>query len=300
VQAPERRRVAVVGVGAVGGAIGGWLDAARRHELTLCTRTRFDRLEVETPTGRLSSDARVVTDPKEVGPVDWILLATKAYDTEGAEPWLRALGGTETVLAVLQNGVEHEERARPLAGGMPIVPVIVACSAERTAPGRVRTRGSARLTVPATVHGRSFRELFEGSAVAVEHADDFTTALWRKLCVNVAGVVTALTGEPLGVIRRPEIASLARGLVLETVRVARAEGARLEDDFADTLVAELCAGRPDATPSILQDLKAGRPLEHDARNGAVVRFGARHGIPTPLNESTCERLRGRSGAHGAR
>ena len=29
---------------------------------------------------------------------------------------------------------------------------------------------------------------------------------------------------------------------------------------------------------------AGRPMEIDARNGAVVRFGKKHGIPTPFNE----------------
>ena len=36
-------------------------------------------------------------------------------------------------------------------------------------------------------------------------------------------------------------------------------------------------------PSTLTDRREGRPLEFDARNGAVVRGGARHGIDTPAN-----------------
>ena len=31
-------------------------------------------------------------------------------------------------------------------------------------------------------------------------------------------------------------------------------------------------------------LDGGRPMEVDARNGAVVRFGRKHGIATPSNE----------------
>jgi 2-dehydropantoate 2-reductase len=36
--------------------------------------------------------------------------------------------------------------------------------------------------------------------------------------------------------------------------------------------------------SLHADRAAGRPTEIDARNGAIVRIGARHGIPTPCNQ----------------
>jgi 2-dehydropantoate 2-reductase len=36
---------------------------------------------------------------------------------------------------------------------------------------------------------------------------------------------------------------------------------------------------------MLTDRRAGRPLEAEARNGAVARIGARHGIATPLNQA---------------
>jgi ketopantoate reductase len=34
---------------------------------------------------------------------------------------------------------------------------------------------------------------------------------------------------------------------------------------------------------MLADRRAGRPMEIDARNGVIVRYGREHGIPTPMN-----------------
>lgn len=44
-------------------------------------------------------------------------------------------------------------------------------------------------------------------------------------------------------------------------------------------------GAPSSVNSLHADRLAGRPMEVDARNGAVVRFGAKHGIATPLNKA---------------
>jgi 2-dehydropantoate 2-reductase len=47
---------------------------------------------------------------------------------------------------------------------------------------------------------------------------------------------------------------------------------------------------------MLYDRLAGRPLEYDAIYGAVVRAGARHGIPTPLSETMAALLAAMSDA----
>ena len=61
------------------------------------------------------------------------------------------------------------------------------------------------------------------------------------------------------------------------------EGATLDDDFPERLIEGMRRGSPDGVNSLLADRLAGRPMEADARNGAVVRAGLRHGVPTPLN-----------------
>lgn len=283
--------IAVVGVGAIGGVCAAAL-AGRGAEPVCCVRTPFDELVVEGPEGRLSARPRVVTRPAEVGPARWVLFATKAHQTAGAAPWLDALVGAETTVAVLQNGVEHVERLRPHARGAAILPVVVDCPAEATSPGRVTQRRAARLVVPAGAAGHAFAALFEGTAVQGIETDDFTSAVWRKLCFNVtSGALAALAGRGLPEIAHPGAGAMALALASEGVAVGRAEGARFAPDLAREIAAGAGARSAGGVPSTLTDRRAGRPLEVDARNGAVVRIGARHGIATPANARAVELMR---------
>src|ERR1700712_537315 len=123
-------RVAVVGVGAIGSVIAALLQQAARHEIVLCTRRPLPELLVDTPDGVVQIQALVITDPDAAPVVDWVLVATKAYDVEGAARWLKRLRANDTPVAVLQNGVEHRERFTPYVPCESILPVIVDCPAE--------------------------------------------------------------------------------------------------------------------------------------------------------------------------
>ena len=278
--------VAVVGVGAVGGTVAAHLSATGRDDVLLCVRTPFDALVVEGPGGILRATPRILTTPDAASPVPWVLLATKAHQTAGAADWLRALATSQTIVAILQNGVEHEERVAPYANGATLLPVIVECPAVRVAPGRVVQRAPAQLIVPATAAGRHFAQLFAGTDIGVTVTRDFVTAAWRKLCLNVAGgAITALTDRPLGVMRRPDVAQVARDLIHECLMVGRAEGAALDEGLVEEIVTSMVLAPAEVGTSMLTDRRAGQLLEADARNGAVARIGARHGIETPLNRA---------------
>jgi ketopantoate reductase len=95
--------IAIVGPGAIGGTVAAELSRGNAHAITVCARTPFDRLEVDTPTGKLFATPRVVTDPGSATPVDWVLVATKAYDHAATAVWLRALVSEGTRVAILQN-----------------------------------------------------------------------------------------------------------------------------------------------------------------------------------------------------
>jgi 2-dehydropantoate 2-reductase len=281
-------RIAVVGVGAIGGVCAANLIAVGR-EVVCCVRTPFSALEVEAPGASLLCAPRVETDPAHAGAADWILLATKAHQTAGAAGWLAALAGADTRLAVLHNGVEHVERLSPWFDPARIVPVVVECPATATAPGRIAQRRAARLSVPDRADARDFAALFAGSAVAVETSADWKTAAWRKLCTNVtSGAIAALAGVALQDVVHPRRAELAHALAGECAEVARAEGADLPAELAQRVAEGVLSAPVRGTPSTLVDRLAGRPLETDARNGAVVRIGARHGIPVPVNARAAE------------
>jgi 2-dehydropantoate 2-reductase len=275
-------RIAVVGTGAVGASIAAWLIAAPGHDVTLCARTPFDRLRVETPDGVLESAPRLLTDPASADPVDWVLVVTKTYDAPGAQAWLDRLVGPDTHVAILQNGVEHSSRFPGLDPAR-IVPVIVDIPAERRAPGDVVQRRSGSLTVPADAAGRAFAALFAHSPIDTILTDDWLTAAWRKLAVNCAGAVNALTLQPAGIAHDDDAADLMRALIRECIAVGRAEGATLPDDLPEQVVAGYRSGPANSINSIHADRLAGRPTEADARNGVIARLGAQHGIAAPLN-----------------
>jgi 2-dehydropantoate 2-reductase len=275
--------LAIIGPGAIGGILAAWLGQDPDNAISVCARTPFDHLEVETPTGTITASPRVITAPEQAAPVDWVLIATKAYDAARAARWLPALRRPDTPVVVLQNGVEHVERFAPYVPTEWLVPAVIDCPAERTAPGRMRQRGASWIVVPDTERGRSFVPLFAKTNFDVA-TDDFTTRAWAKLCINAPGAISAILMKPTGVIQIDPIAELTRGIVRECLAVGRAEGARLDDGIVESVVEGARRAPPDSLNSLIADRMAGREMEIDARNGAIVRFGRKHGIPTPLNE----------------
>jgi 2-dehydropantoate 2-reductase len=276
-------RIAIVGVGAIGGVLAGLVEAAGGHELTLCTRRPLAELTVETPEGPVRVRAQNATDVSQTNSVDWILCSVKTYDAAVAAKWFPGLRGPETRLAVIQNGVEHRENFAGLFPPERILPVVIDVPAERRPDGSVLQRADAVMRVPAGADGSAFAALFAGTRASIELTDDFLSAVWRKLCLNSQGVISALTLKPAGVVRDEALGELALGIIAECVAVGRAEGAVIDDGIGAQILATTRAGSPDSINSLLADRLAHRQTEIGARNGVIVRRGEKHGIPTPLN-----------------
>jgi 2-dehydropantoate 2-reductase len=276
-------RIAIVGVGAIGAVIAALLQSTEQHELILCTRRPLQRLKVDTPEGSIDINYTNLTVPSQAESVDWVIVATKTYDAPGAGVWIEHLCKQGAPVAVIQNGVEHRERFAPYLPAERIVPVIIDCPAERRTPESVQQRGPAELFIQADVLGRSFAALFHGSAAQITLTADFLSAAWRKLCINSAGSISALLGKPAGVFRDEAIGRATIEVVRECAAVGRAVGAILDEDLPQKVLAQYRKYPVDSTNSLLADRLAGRPMETDARIGAIVRNGERHNIPTPLN-----------------
>jgi 2-dehydropantoate 2-reductase len=276
-------RVAIVGVGAIGGALAGLLDRRGSHDLTLCTRRPTPQLTVTWPDGETQVKARNWIAPDLAGPVDWVIVATKTYDAETAAAWFPALCAEGAPVAVVQNGVEHRERFLPYVEAGRLLPVIINCPVERPADGQVQVRGGCTMKVEDGTLARSFAELFTGTGATIELVPDFISAAWYKLCINAAGVLCALTQKPTSVLWSEPISSLVKGIVDECAAVGRAEGAQLDADMGQRVLDHYRRLPADSVNSLLADRLAGRRMEVDARNGVIVRKGNQHGISTPLN-----------------
>ncbi len=293
-------KVAVVGLGGIGGVAAACLALSGRHDVIACARRSIDALTFDHHDESTRIPLTTLVDPVDATPVDWVLLCTKAQDTGSAAPWLERLCGPHTRVAVLQNGIGHQERVAPHAGEAAILPAIVYYNGERLAPDHMRLRHirGHDLLVPASPLASDFAALFKDTPIDVGVSDAFVTFQWRKLLINViANPVTALTRQRLGVFHRRDLHDLCLGILRETVAVGRAEGAELDADEAEKIFETLLGYPAEAGTSMYFDCLAGRPLEIEALNGAVVAAARKHGIATPLNGAMLALLKSVSDAN---
>src|SRR5260370_8175213 len=109
---------------------------------------------------------------------------------------------------------------------------MVDCPAERQAPDRVRQRGVMHLKVPDNALGRDFVKLFAGTPADATTVPDFLSVVWRKLCFNSAGVVSALVLQPAGLLRGEAFGDVALQIVREGALVAPATRPHLEQNLS--------------------------------------------------------------------
>ncbi|TCO45032.1 2-dehydropantoate 2-reductase [Kribbella antiqua] len=277
------RSVTVIGAGAMGVLFGASL-AQSGHRVTICAGRPIDRMELVDGDSAEAFPVHHVMDPADLSPSALVVLAVKAHHTVAVGDWLTAATKDGSPVLVAQNGIEHGDRVRPFVGDAPVIPAVVFAPVERTAPGRAIARRSAGpdLCMPDNPVARRVATLLSEGGLRPRLEADFTTAAWTKLLTNlVSNSITALTGRRTEVVRDPAIACYARELVTEAASVARAAGAAIPEQNALQIVDWLQALPEGSTTSMLTDRTAGRPLEHDAISGAILRAADGHGIETP-------------------
>jgi 2-dehydropantoate 2-reductase len=277
------QRVAVIG----GGAVGCYMAAqayAAGHEVTLCLRTPFQRLIVESPNSSQEIPVKITTEPNKQSIADWVLIATKTQDVTGTKPWLDYLVDSHTVIVLLQNGINPQGRLNGIVHSGFVLPGLVYIAVEGVSPGHIVHRGGNRVLVPEGEHGSRFRDLLFDSSAEILLELDFLTATWKKLLRNLAAnPITALTLHRIGVMKHPDVERLAREILQEGVAVGRAAGAALDQEDIEQTLNFYAQFKRNGGTSMLYDRLARRPLEHESITGAVVSMGEQHGISTPVN-----------------
>src|SRR5262245_19532330 len=289
-------RIAVMGSGGVGGYFGGLLARAGEDVTFIARGAHLEALRAHglTVQSRISGDftraVSVTNDPEAIGAVDLVLLGVKTYDLDAAASRLPPLIGSQTVVLPLQNGIDASERLVQILGASPVLGGVTYVIATRTSPGVIVHLGLNRIILGEYPSGTSarterVREVLQRAGVTAEVHPDIRVPLWEKLVALAAsGGAMAATRLPIGSIRDcPETSALLRAVIDEAVAVGRAAGIPLPADCVERHWATLQGLDRSARGSMSHDLLAGRRLEVEALNGAVVRAGRQAGVPTPLN-----------------
>jgi 2-dehydropantoate 2-reductase len=299
----SRTRICVVGCGAVGS-----LFAAHLGKLEDVETFAYDLNEAHvdainerglrlTGVGELHGRVSATSNPDEIPPCRFGIVATKALHTEAAIAATAHAFEDGSVCSV-QNGVGNEELLaehvqRVILGttfpaGRILEPGVVAWDVAGET-----TIGPFRPAPAPTQEVEALAELLTRAGMETRALPDARGAQWTKVIFNAAsnplGALTGLTHGRL--CDDPELRKLVTGLVDEGKAVAEALGVELDSD-PDALIDHAHKVAYDHRASMLQDIHAQRQTEVDFLNGGIVRFGREVGLESPLNEAIRALIKG--------
>lgn len=240
---------------------------------------------------------------------DVAVIATKSYDTDGAIVTLRkALAYPEKCVFVSpQNGVGNEEKLAEAFGANNVVAAALTVPVDRDRDGRASAAREGGGLAFAPVGDSAFNWLtatFASTGMRVSVVEDWRALKWSKLALNVVGNASCaiLNVLPARMVHFEKIFTLEIRMIREVRAVMAAmkitpidlprypvralfASALLPSPVARAVMARRIArGRGTKPPSLLIDLRAGKPRsEVDVLNGAVAAGGHAHGVPTPVN-----------------
>lgn len=305
-------RICIFGAGAIGGYVGARLAKAGEAEVSLVARgAHLDAMKTKglslTQGGENYTVHPVVTsDPRDLGPQDFVLLTLKSHALPGIVDALQPLIGPDTAVLFGQNGLpwwyfykhggrfdgRHLESVDP--GGLlwkKIGPeralgCVIWQAAEIESPGHVVHGYGERMPIgepsgEISTRAKRLSQLLIGAGIKSPVRPGLRNEMWLKLWGN-------LSFNPVSVLTQGTLEDLARDHgtrhVLRTMmEEARAVGEALGVTFSVNvdermdMAAKVGAHRT----SMLQDVDAGRPTELDALLGVVIELAQMTGIATP-------------------
>lgn len=245
-----------------------------------------------------TAKVRATTTVGEIPRCDYGIVATKSLHTKAAIEQTAHLFDEHSAVCSIQNGVGNEEilaqHVKYVIRGttFPAGHVIE--------PGQVGYDISGDTWIGPFEPSNTPMKMVEELAAAITKGGMNTLAMqdargaqWAKLIFNAStNPVGALTGLHHGAATFYEpTGELFNALIEEGIAVARAQGIELHGDPRE-LVLQGAKAPGKHKASMLQDILAGRQTEVDFMNGAIVQWGEKVGVPTPLNKALWALVKG--------
>lgn len=300
-------RIAVLGAGAIGSVVGGYLAAAGNDVALInidedyVSTVNADGLVVKSVGVEQVVRVRAVASSAGLQPVDLLVVLVKSFHTEKAMRSSTNLLHTGTMVMSLQNGLGQEDVLAEIVGKANVIAGKTYIGGMMVGPGRVAAGVEGKETIIGELDGQMTRriqdvaETFNKAKLTTVVTNNIMGAMWDKLLINVAaGALSGITGLNFGnLYDLPEVEEAAIEAVAEAMKVASALGIQLETKSPRDAWIKASAGLSfDFKPSVLQALEMGMITEIDFINGAVVRAGRKAGIPTPVNATLVACMKG--------
>ncbi len=306
-------KVAIIGVGAIGGYVGIRLALAG-EDVTFIARganlaaLRKNGIRLINADGSEEHVAKVkATDNyAEAGPQDVVVLGMKAHQVEAVADDVQKLFGPDTVVVPMQNGIPYwyfhghggKHAGTTVKSVDPdgtiykkisaerVLGCVVYPAAELVAPGVIKHVEGNRFPLGEPDGSSSERvkrvsECFIKAGLSSPVLDDIRSEIWLKLWGN-------LTFNPISALSRATLASIcqyppSRAIAAAMMTEAQEVATKLGSSFRVPLEKRIAGAEKVGhhKTSMLQDVEAERPLEIDALLGSVVELARLTETATP-------------------
>lgn len=312
-------RCAIYGAGSLGTVLGAYMtkngqpvdliNHNKAHVETLNKKGAHIRGTVD-----FSTPVHAITPDQMEGQYDVIFLMTKQLMNKEIVTFLKPYLTENGVIVTFQNGIPEPGIAE-IVGWEHTMGCVVEWGATLSAPGECiltsdpdglsfHMGGSRGIT---TQQLNMVKELLE-KMCTVDVEDNLIGARWSKLLINAtfSGIGTVVGGTFGDVYATSAGKELAMRCMKECVDVGHAAGVtftkvqgsdiakafyyknNLKKALVKLIVPFAMKKHAAIVPSMLQDLKAGKPCEIDAINGVVCEWGRKCNVPTPVNDRIVE------------
>jgi 2-dehydropantoate 2-reductase len=306
-------KIAVVGAGAIGGYLGGWLSAAGEDVTFIARGANLEAIRAkgmrvigEDGAEVISKNARAFERARDAGKQDVVLLTVKAHQVAAVAEDLKHLCHDETSIVTMQNGIpwwyfhKHggEYEGKPVQAADPdgriartvdsdrIIGSVVYPAATLIAPGAVQVVEGRRFTLgeldgTSTPRAQAISASLTKAGFKAPITDDIRGEIWLKIWGNVSfNPISALTHATLvDLLRFPATRELCIAMMREAEVIAGKLGITFRVGIDKRIAGAEKVGAHKT--SMLQDVEAGKELEIEALIGAVVELGRLTNTPTP-------------------
>ena len=302
------KRIAVAGIGGVGGYLAGMLGRVCPH---LTMAVRGDRRESILKNGlvlhseykgEINVRPEYAVPVSEMGEQDYIFVCVKNYSLEDVCHEMEHAVTENTVIIPVMNGVDPGERIRKALGKGTVVDSLIYIVAFANKDYSVTQQGDfANLRIgirnadeTQQQKVQEVSDILTGADIDHMIAEDIEVEIWRKYILNCAyNTESAYYDNAIGQLRSdPKKAEEYEALVREAYQVAQAKGVGVRQEHVDAILHRFYHELAEnATSSLQRDIRAGKKAEVETFSGYIVREGQRLGIRTPVTEKMYEGLK---------
>lgn len=294
------KKVAIVGMGAVGAVVGSQLIHTLGNHL-YCVMDE-ERVKKYSKKGIFINNEKQpfnYVTPEEVPVCDLIIVATKNPQLKTALSEIKNAVGKHTMILSLLNGIDSEAEIEKLYGAEKTLYGFIIGLTSVNEGGRITVSTKGKIIFGENDNSRSKRvndviKLFEESNIDYLNPEDIHYEMWVKFLINVTfNSIGAITESTYGGYGNLGSEMAARKIGLEVIKVAKAEGILLQNELIEKNIEVNRNFNPYSKCSMVQDVEAHRQTENEYFCGKIMRLAEKHGIEVPYCTFLYELLSGK-------